>query len=136
MSIAAQKRLLKRWIILADKTLSRRTRRVTRLEYGLCPFCKAKPIKHCFHFVTRRKWAARWDSRNVIGSCASCNYNERYYSDKYRAWHIRKYGVEQYLSVCDLAESTIELSVPYLKEIVKKLNARKAPKTRTPISGS
>ena len=120
MSKAAQKRLLKRWIIWADKALSRYTRRVTRQEYGLCPFCRIRPIKHCFHFVTRRKWATRWDTRNVIGSCASCNYKERYFPDLYRVWYLRKYGMETYIQLVEDSKKPVELTTNFLKDIVRK----------------
>ena len=109
---------IRKLIRLADKTLSRPVRAYTKKEYGKCPFCKVKPIQVAFHFISRRRYATRWIWKNLIGSCKTCNWWERFFPDRYRAWFLRKYSVLDYLALCDEAEKKIPLSAKELKYVI------------------
>lgn len=76
---------------LADKWFSLYVRLVTQLEYGKCPFCGG-PIEHCFHWFSRVNYNTRWDIRNGIGSCASCNLKMEYEPYPFYEWLKAKVG--------------------------------------------
>jgi len=120
---AKKKRKKKPWRTVlsrkADKALSEYTREFTRRNYGdKCPLCEKKPIQCCFHFITRRRKILRWNGRNVIGSCHTCNYIERYFPDLSRAWYIRMFGVDAYLGLVDAARKNFEPTKAYLEDII------------------
>ena len=110
---------------LADSALSRYIRKESKKLYGKCPFCKAKPIQVSFHFIGRRRKATRWDVRNLVGACKTCNYWERFFPDRYRAWFIRNRGVGLYLELVDNAEEVLVPSKEYLEDIIKLHGGKK-----------
>lgn len=113
------RKLLRRLERKADRSFSLYVRAASKLEYGKCPLCCIKPIQVNFHFVTRKRKMVRWDIRNVIGACSTCNFIENFWSDLSRAWYIRRFGVAQYLDVVDLSRQNFQPSVEYLEGIVK-----------------
>lgn len=91
----------KRLVAQLDKLFSLYIRlRDVRAFCGICPFPHAadeqKPIQCCFHFVTRSKHILRWDERNAVGACHSCNY--RYEFDPHFAiqWYMAARGSDAY----------------------------------------
>lgn len=99
---AALKKQLKRLSNKADKLFSLYIRaRDNRLFNKVCPLCEKKPIQCCFHFITRKRKAVRWNVQNAVGACHTCNYLENYFSDLSRYWYIKKFGVNQYLSLVE-----------------------------------
>ena len=116
--------LLRRLHKKADKAVSEYVRAMTAAEYaGKCPFCRERPIEVCFHFVRRGRKILRWDLRNVIGSCSADNYHEYRNPDPYRAWYIRRFGVEQYLSLVDESAAAFEPTAEYLSGLVERFTA-------------
>jgi hypothetical protein len=77
----------------------------------------------CFHFVRRRRKSVRWSLLNVVGACAFCNRIEVGNPDPYRAWYIRRHGVEQYLSIVDESAKVFEPTVEYLQGIVDRFTS-------------
>lgn len=127
--------ILKRLRNKADKALSEYVRASAIKEFaGKCPFCKIDPtvpvlnkkgklIKNrwvCFHFVRRMRAAVRWCIDNVIGACGFCNLRERGNPDPYRAFYIRKFGVDKYLALVDKSEEEFVATPEYLQSIVDK----------------
>lgn len=111
---------LRKLEIKADKALSEYCRELTRLTYGVCPICNERPIAHCFHFIPRKRKILRWDIRNVVGSCPTCNFVENQLPDISRAWFIREKGVELYLSLVDESKQYFESTEEYLQGIISK----------------
>ena len=66
-----------------------------RALYPICVFCGSK-TEHCFHFMTRAKYATRWDAVNAVGSCRGCNFEMEFNPHPYIKWFIDKYGLEEY----------------------------------------
>lgn len=113
--------LLKRLMKKADRALSVYIRRKTgKGRNGMCPLCNKKRIKVAFHFITRRRKILRWREDNVVGACSTCNYIEQFYPDVSRAWFIREYGAEKYLSLVDESQQAFEPTVEYLQGIITK----------------
>lgn len=57
-----------------DALCSLEARLWTKKHYGpMCPLCGKAPHTQAFHFLTRTKYATRWDSDNLIASCGGCN---------------------------------------------------------------
>jgi len=140
---------LKRLKIKADKALSEYAREVARREYdNKCPFCHRDPTTPvwsekkkkwmnnrwvCFHFISRRRKSVRWDETNVIGACSFDNAKERNYPDPYRAFYIRKFGVDKYLALVDKSIEAFEPTAEFLggivDEYVNRLKALVSEKT-------
>lgn len=104
----------------ADKAFSIYVRKTTIEKYKVCPFCKVESITVCFHFVRRARKSVRWSLDNTIGSCGRCNFKEYRNPDPYRAFYIREFGVEKYLSVVDKSQEDFSPTVEYLESIIKK----------------
>lgn len=116
-----KKPLLSRLEKKADRALSLYVRDRTRREFNeLCPLCGTGKIQACFHFVRRKRKAVRWDDRNVVGSCHRCNYLEYRFPDDSRAWYIRHYGVDAYLSVVDASTKPFTSTVEFLESVIRK----------------
>lgn len=49
---------------------------VTKRETGLGRGAALRPIAVCYHILPRGDESTRWDLRNMIGTCAPCNYGE------------------------------------------------------------
>lgn len=78
-----------------DTEFSRRIReRDRRLAGGMCVFGCGRLIEQCFHFITRAKWAVRWDPRNAVGSCGGCNLENEHNAAKFITWYIRRHGLD------------------------------------------
>ncbi len=84
-------------------------RRDMRVHAGLCLVCMAKqkmcilkrapnPITQAYHIVPRGDFLTRWDLRNQVGSCWSCNFGEKESrnrqstKDLYRRIHVELLG--------------------------------------------
>ena len=124
----ARKKRKKRPIIYtlskkADKALSEFVRAQTKWTYSICPLCKQRPIECCFHFISRRRKILRWEIKNVIGACFTCNYIERIWPDLSRAWYIKTYGVDRYLQLVEESKKTFEPTAEYLEGIITKYKA-------------
>lgn len=140
-----KKPLLSRLKTKADKALSEYIRLQTKIEFGeKCPMCFdgiIRPIQCAFHFVRRRRLAVRWNPLNLIGACHRCNYLEYRNPDPYRAWFIRKYGVDKYLGLVDESMKPFEPTTEFLEGLIghfterlEELNAQLPP--TTPSSGT
>lgn len=112
--------LLRRLHNKADKALSDYVRKETISKYGKCPLCLIKPVEVCFHFVSRRRKVLRWDLRNVVGSCRTCNYIEQFLPDYSRIWYINQFGVDQYLKLVEESKQDFTPTPFYLEDIIKK----------------
>lgn len=112
-------KLYRRWEKKADKALSEYVRERTKKMYGNCPLCEKKPVQCCFHFISRRRKILRWDARNVVGACHTCNYVEQNWPDLSRAWFIKKYGVDLYLSLVEESKQSFIPTQEYLESLVK-----------------
>ncbi len=118
-----KKPLLSRLKKQADKALSEYMRELTRQRFDdICPLCSIdnKSIQCCFHFISRRRAIIRWDDRNVIGACHTCNFNERRFPDVSRAWFIRHFGLDLYLELVDTAIEPFIPTKEYLYDIIEK----------------
>jgi hypothetical protein len=110
---------LRRLANKADVALSLYVREMTKRMYdGKCPFCGVNPIQCNFHFIRRKRKILRWDIRNVIGACHSDNYKEYRDPDVYRAWFIRRFGVDLYLELADKSKESFDPSVEFLQGII------------------
>lgn len=106
--------LLRRLMKKADKALSEYVRELAVRRFGKCPLCNERPVQCCFHFVRRRRKVLRWDVRNVVGACHTCNYVEYRDPDLSRAWYIRRFGVERYLELVDKSREDFAPTEDYL----------------------
>jgi len=104
----------------ADRSLSAYIRAYFEKESKLCPLCKIKPIKCCFHIVRRGRKAVRWDHRNVIATCFGCNLRELHDPDPSRAYFIRRFGVKLYLKLVDKSRESFVPEKDYLEGVIKK----------------
>jgi hypothetical protein len=92
MAKSVRKKLVK----TLDKVFSLYIRKRDSIENdGKCVFCR-KPIQHCFHFITRAKYATRWNEINAVGSCAGCNFENEFNPHKFIQWFLKKYGLKMY----------------------------------------
>lgn len=115
----ASKNFIRRLEKKADRALSIRTRKYwARKNGGKCALCNVKPVQCCFHFVSRRRKATRWQPINVIGACHTCNWEERYFPDKSRAWFIKHYGPSFYLFLVEMAEGSFDPSQEFLEGVI------------------
>ena len=103
-----------------DKALSKYIRALAKEKWGICPLCNVNEIECCFHFISRRRKILRWDERNVVGACHTCNFIERRFPDLSRAWFIREYGVTLYLNLVDEAKQSFTPSVIYLEDKIEE----------------
>jgi hypothetical protein len=124
---------IRRMAKAADRALSEYVREVTRREYaGRCPFCGRDPLLPvpskdgkrmrkngwvCFHFIRRRRKIVRWELANVIAACSFCNRIEVGNPDPYRAFYIRKFGVDAYLFLVDKSGEKFEPTLEWLTNI-------------------
>lgn len=105
----------------ADKWFSLYVREVTRRMYGeLCPFGCGEAITQAFHFITRSKYAVRWDTRNCIGSCGGCNYTMEFNPSQFVKWFLDRFGKEAYLQLIQDSNRPANFSDDYLEEIAEK----------------
>src|SRR5581483_6591905 len=129
LSLTGWRKLARRWEKKCDKALSQYVRAKTLREFGGCPFCGGE-IHHCFHFVTRKRRVIRWLLLNVIGTCKSCNKQERYWPDLSRAWFVKHYGAEVYIDLVrrsrrdwkaprDMDRTEVERFVRYLQTVAQ-----------------
>jgi hypothetical protein len=116
--------ILRRLHKKADKALSDYIRKETIVKYGKCPLCLKKPVEVCFHFVSRRRKILRWDARNVIGSCRTCNYVEQFLPDYSRCWYINQFGVDQYLVLVEESRKSFTPTPEYLQGIIDKYTTK------------
>lgn len=112
------RKLLSRAHKKADKAFSIYIRTVTIGNYSNCAICQQAPVQCCFHFVRRGRKILRWDPRNVIGACNKCNFKEYRDPDLSRAWYIRQFGVEQYLSLVDESKQSYQPTLEDLQKII------------------
>ncbi len=126
----------------AHEALSAYVREHTRRKFGgKCPLCGRGPLlprppkkitaKHpethesaiqcVFHFV-RSKFSKylRYDVRNVIGACHTCNWVEYRNPDPSRAWYVKHYGHEAYLQLVSEHARDIEYTLEYFLAIENK----------------
>lgn len=101
-----------------DKVFSEVVRRDSIARYNKCPFCKKKKIVCCFHFVTRKKYATRWDMNNAIGSCFGCNFGMEFNPHPFVVWYIKEYGVESYLGLVKSSEEKTKFSDLVLESMI------------------
>lgn len=106
----------------ADQSLSLFARKEAKRIYDNCPFCRENPIQVCFHFISRRRKATRWVYDNVIGACRRCNYDERYFPDKYRLWLINRRGIDVYKALVEKAMVPFYPDKEYLLGAIKTYN--------------
>jgi hypothetical protein len=115
----AIKKQLKMLSNKADKIFSLYIRAQAKQLYNdICPLCGKKPIQCCFHFITRKRKSTRWDWNNAVGACHTCNYLENYFSDLSRYWYIKKFGVEQYLSLVEKAKADFTPTKEDLENVI------------------
>ena len=116
--------ILKRLMGKADKALSVYVRKETTSKYTLCPLCLIKPVEVCFHFVSRRRKLLRWDIRNVVGSCRTCNYVEQFLPDYSRCWYINQFGVDQYLAIVEESKKDFTPTPEFLQSVIAKYSTK------------
>lgn len=111
----------RKWLIReADRAFSVWIRnRDEKAFNGICPFCRKNRITDCFHFVTRAKYATRWDQRNAVGSCRGCNMRMEFDPHRFIQWFIRKHGVEAYDSLIADSNKISKHSNDALKDIIR-----------------
>lgn len=116
-----------------DKVFSLYIRQESKKKYGKCPFCKTKPIEHCFHFLSRVSYATRWNELNAIGSCRACNMSMEYSPAPFLLWFIDNRGRDKldYLqalwhSVAKFSNSDLETMIKYYEQKLEALNENKA----------
>lgn len=103
----------------ADQALSRYTQTKSKYLYNdKCPLCQQRPIKVCFHFITRKRLILRWDEQNVVGACKTCNFTEQFYPDPSRAWFIQQFSVELYLKLVATSKDSFIPTTEYLEKVI------------------
>lgn len=85
----------KRLVAQLDAVFSLYIRMRDKRLRGHCPFYPDRPIECCFHFLSRVKFATRWNEYNAVG--ASHGANLRYEHDvilihRVKAWYETNYG--------------------------------------------
>ena len=107
----------------ADKAFSVYIRQRDHALVGHCTFCP-KPIECCFHFVTRSKYATRWDPANCVGSCFGCNYLYESNPHQFINWYIKKHGLEGYQDLIRRSHEITKFSDDDLLDIEKKFGGK------------
>jgi len=125
MAKRRKKPLLKRLENQADRFLSLYVRAMAKKEFGNCPLCGVNPIQCCFHFISRRRKILRWDLRNVVGACHTCNWVERRWPDLSRAWFLRCYGLNLYLEIVEESKKSFVPTKEYLENIINTYKDKK-----------
>lgn len=94
---------------------------------GLCEFdwCP-NPIEQCFHFVTRAKFATRWDFSNAAASCRSCNMEMEYNPHKFIQWYIKRYGLGGYEDLVRRSNIIPKFSDDHLEEKLLTLKSSRS----------
>lgn len=115
-------------------------RRDRKREAGYCLVCVAKrqlgfghevlrPITTPYHVMPRGDKAVRWDLRNIIGTCAACNWGELKSRStaarkaKMRQIHSYILGEPVLLDLEALAKTTAKFSMADLLELRDRLKA-------------
>ena len=106
-----------------DKIFSLYIRARDNRDRGHCFFCE-KPIEHNFHFITRAKYATRWDEVNCIGSCAGCNYAMEWNPHPYIQWFIRHFSLDTYEALILKSNQIAKLSSEELAEMVERYRGK------------
>lgn len=95
-----------------------------RVTGGKCVFGCGRPIECCFHFVTRAKYAVRWDVENAVGSCTIDNYTNEFNPHPYVGWYIKRYGLGKYEDLLRRSNSVVKRTDLELLEIARDLKVR------------
>lgn len=118
LSKTGTKKLVAKLTRKATKIFNKYIREKAKLNNPVCPICKINPVQVCFHIVSAKRKSTRFDERNVLGACVPCNYQENYWSDVSRAYYIRTFGTEQYLSVVDKSKEDLVYTPEYLQNVI------------------
>lgn len=105
-----RKRLIKR--------LDDITREIVLLRDGRCVTCGKTDSLQCGHLITRARYGVRWDLLNCAVQCAGCNLRHEFNPEIYTNWFLRKYGLNEYQSLCHRSETQGKYSIGELEGIL------------------
>jgi hypothetical protein len=72
------------------------------------------------HLIKSTKGSVRFDLYNIHCQCRSCNSRHVHYEKYYLKWFISKFGGDEYVRLCDLADGT-GLKSYELEELIVQL---------------
>lgn len=85
-----------------------------------------RDTEHCFHWVSRRYYATRWDELNATHSCSGCNLEMNYHPHKFIEVLIRREGVNRYLDLCERSKRQEKLYADDLVRIADEFTEKMA----------
>lgn len=106
----------------ADKYFSLYIRARDNKKYnGICPICLSGTIEQCFHIISRKEYAIRWNEKNAIGSCAKCNMLFKQQPHRiFPALMLVIGGLEKYKKLCQMAKIKTKITNWDLEQIIEK----------------
>jgi hypothetical protein len=88
-----------------------------------CFTCGSQQNPTCGHLITRAKYSVRWDARNALCQCASCNLRHEFDSHIFTIKWIEKFGLPAYKQLVrdgaishKFTDTELEELVDYFKE--------------------
>ena len=94
------------------------------INSGRCRICNVNPIEAAYHIIPRGKWAVRFDTDNVLGSCHNCNYGEKNHRLEYREKHIAILGLEKYTALWEKGKQTAKFSIQDLRDMIENIRRK------------
>lgn len=128
----------KRLVAELDRTFSFFIRRRDGLKTGgtcIFDFCGGM-IECCFHFITRAKHSVRWDERNAVGACASCNFTMEFNPHPFINWYISKHGLPAYQELFRDSNRIAKFSNDDLQTILDGIKSKMLPVDKKALTNS
>ena len=106
--------------------------RAKKLTGGKCelfevPHNNCGGIECAFHYITRSKYATRWDHRNIAGACFSANMryeHDQTFISAIMDWFKKKYGISCWDQMVFDSNHTKKWSNSDLEEKYREIKSR------------
>lgn len=107
-----------------DAVFSKYIRKRDEHPKGYFRCCSCMVIKEIVdadagHYISRRKYALRWDERNVNAECKTCNRVDKGHLQGYRVYLEHKYGSNIISTLESVANKGRKFSTYELEEMVR-----------------
>lgn len=80
-------------------------------------------VLQCGHLITRSKLSVRFDLLNLSCQCSSCNLVHEFMPHRYINWFIGAFGLDKYLSLCEVSEKVVKMQIYELQELYEQFQA-------------
>lgn len=116
LTTTQENKRLKYWVDKLDKLFSI----FIRSSSKKCVLCPNTSNLQNGHIISRRNKAVRWDEMNCHVQCAGCNIKHNTEPQHYINWFIGKYGMNEWMELCNRAKEVKRWKWYELKELCEK----------------